>query len=77
MSKLTKAQSRTGKLLMEPNVIEGKADDKTEEHGLRADRGPDTIKKGRKKPEREHFITKRGKRPDGDSGKRGKSGKSR
>ena len=82
MSKLKRAQSKTGKTGIKSGIIEilekrtGKVefierekDDKAKVDGLRVDRGSDTPKKGRKAGKGYHLTAKGRKRPDSDSGK--------
>ncbi len=85
MSKLLKAQSKTGrneriaaelkKFMNEPTLVEKmqfmerKEDDKTEIDGLRVDRGPSPRKKGRKKPKGVNLAPKARKRPNSNRGK--------
>ena len=69
MSKLTRAQSKTGKVGDKFKVIEREKDDKPEIDGLRVDRGADTPKKRRKKFKARDYSPKRGKGPNCDSGK--------
>ncbi len=72
MSKLRKAQSKTGKTgIVEKvieTVIERKIDDKAEEYRLRVDWGEAPPKKRRKNTKRSNHLTKKRKRPDRDSG---------
>ncbi len=75
MSKLLKAQSKTGRNERIAE-LERKDNDTAKEHGLRVDRKPDIIKKRRKKVTGKDSVTKGRAGPDSDSSKRKRRGKS-
>ena len=73
MSKLLKAQSKTGR--NERIALERKDNDTAEEHGLRVGGKPDIIKKRRKKVAGKDIVTKGRAGSDSDSSKRKRRGK--